>query len=252
MPPEKLPQFPKDTIPGALGSWWQRADDRQLRRGRLIWAFVPYVNLVPKTLEAQGRSSATDHTRALFKLVPTQVRRSAGAPRIPVAALPLRQGESYSVYRAKVRPLLVVSVGGMDLPPELRRRIGSQGDPCILGAPYAGVDQTGKRGGWPPEFVRRISRGEYPQYAYDRLPLGGPVESILRLDHLQPIGRHHDSYELTDYRVTDEALLIIDEWLEWLVTGELDPESMLAYFRGEIPKVFPEDQGGMLPDDPAQ
>ena len=49
----------------------------------------------------------------------------------------------------------------------------------------------------------------------------GGEESILRLDHIQPIGKHHESIELTDYRLGEEALDIIDEWITWLITGKL-------------------------------
>jgi hypothetical protein len=109
--------------------------------------------------------------------------------------------------------------------------------PALLVAPYYGVDQNGKRGGWPEAFVRRISRGEYPAYAYDRLPIGGCSESILRVDHIQPVGLHHDSYELTDYELTSEAMAVIDEWITWLVTGSLDPEGILEMLAGELAKL---------------
>lgn len=70
---------------------------------------------------------------------------------------------------------------------------------------------------------------------WDTLPIGGTTtESILRLDHIQPVGRHHDAIELTQYRLSEEALGILDEWLSWLVSGDFDAESMLLFFRQEI------------------
>src|SRR5205807_1023610 len=147
-------------------------------------------------------------------------------PALPVAALPTPPGEVHLVQRAKRRPVLVVSAGGPEVPPALR--VGSARwptVPTILVAPYYGVDADGTRGGWPAPFVTRIRRCEYPQYLWDRLPLSGPAESILRLDHLQPVGRHANAYELTRFRLGDEALVLLDEWLAWLMTGQLDPAS---------------------------
>lgn len=58
-------------------------------------------------------------------------------------------------------------------------------------APFYGADRDGRRGGWNPLFLERIRRGEYPQYLWDKLPVGTQVkESVLRLDHLQPLGGH--------------------------------------------------------------
>ncbi len=244
MPPPDPPQdYPDDSIQGVVGSqWWKHTTSGQVARGRLLWAFVPIVGLTPRTLEVEGRTSPTDHGAARFKLTEMRVRQQATAPKLPVAALPNYPGEAYAVYRAKRRPVLLVSTGGDDLAPEVRKGLGWQGAAMLLVAPYFGADPGGTRGGWPEEFVRRIRRGEYPQYSYDRLPLSGSKESILRLDQLQPIGRHHDSYERTEFTLSDEALEILDSWLVWLTTGRLDTGSTLSYMRTEIPKTF-KDEG---------
>jgi hypothetical protein len=103
-------------------------------------------------------------------------------------------------------------------------------------APYYGVDHSGARGGWRPEFVQRIRHCEYPQYLWDKLPLGGgsAAESILLLDHLQPIGRQESSFELIQYCLSKEALEIVDEWLEWLITGDLAADSVLSEIRSYL------------------
>lgn len=218
-------------MPGAVGSWWTEVEHKQLCRGRLIEAFVPHVGLTPMTLEVQGRSTPTAHERALFTLAPLRIKSPPRAPTIPVAALPAVGGEVHAVYRTKKRPALVLSTGGDDLPLEVTRSLGWQVARTVIVAPYYGVEQSGKRGGWPLEFVRRISRAEYPQYAYDMLPIQGSKESILRLDHLQPIGRHHESVDLTTFVLSSEALLVIDEWLVWLVTGTLREDGILTMLR---------------------
>lgn len=107
--------------------------------------------------------------------------------------------------------------------------------PTILVAPYYGATGGSKRGGFNPEFLDRVRRGEYPQCMWDSLPLGGSTaESILRLDHIQPIGRHYNSYELTDYRLSDTAVEILDEWVGWVLTGTLDPQGALYMIREEL------------------
>lgn len=100
-----------------------------------------------------------------------------------------------------------------------------------LVAPYYGVDRDGTRGGWKQAFVDRIRRCEYPQYMWDRLPLGGTRESVLRLDHTQALGRHQNAFELTPYRLGDEALGLLDEWFLWLLTGFVPSESSLQILR---------------------
>ena len=104
--------------------------------------------------------------------------------------------------------------------------------PTILVAPYYGADREGKRSGFREEFVERIRRCEYPHYIWDILPLpGGAGESILRLDHIQPIGKHYESYEWTHYSLSEEAMLILNEWLYWLLEGELPEKSTLLEIR---------------------
>ncbi len=104
----------------------------------------------------------------------------------------------------------------------------------MLVAPYYGADQSGKRGGFRPEFVQRIRRAEYPQYSWDSLPLPGASESILRFDHLQPLGESAQAMEVTSYRLVADAAEIIEEWLSWFRMGELSEDGVLAYFRSEM------------------
>jgi hypothetical protein len=66
---------------------------------------------------------------------------------------------------------------------------------------------------------------------WDKLPIPGPEESILRLDHLFPIGIDPACYELTEHRLSAAALAILDEWLKWLMTGSLDGCKELAEIR---------------------
>ncbi len=105
----------------------------------------------------------------------------------------------------------------------------------MIVAPYYGADEGGKRSGFNPEFVKRARRCEYPQYMWDLLPINGSAEeSVMRLDHLQPVGRSEDSMELLDYCLSDDALLLFDEWLEWLLKGFLETDTMFGELREEL------------------
>jgi hypothetical protein len=110
-----------------------------------------------------------------------------------------------------------------------------QSAPTILVAPYYGADPGGSRGGWPAPFVERIRRAEYPQYMWDILPIGSvEQQSILRLDHLMPVGADPANWQMTSYVLGDEARGFLDEWVAWLITGNLSEESALGYARAEL------------------
>jgi len=56
---------------------------------------------------------------------------------------------------------------------------------------------------------------------WDRLPLNDVKESVLRFDEMQRIGRDPAGFICTDHCLTDQALCILDEWLDWyLISGE--------------------------------
>jgi hypothetical protein len=80
--------------------------------------------------------------------------------------------------------------------------------------------------------VSRIQRAEYSQYAWDLLPLDASSEgSILRLDHIFPVGFDPSNWILTEYVMRDEALAILDEWISWQLTGLIPAGGMLEVCR---------------------
>jgi hypothetical protein len=182
----------------------------------------------PFILVAAGRSEPAEHKSANYRFEPLQGGNLPEGAKLPVAGLPHYPGEARLVLRAKRRPVLVLSTGGTEVPKPLR--VGAaryQTNPTLIAAPYYGADQGGSSGGWKPEFVQRIRRCEYSQYIWDKLPLSGRDESILRLDHLQPVGRHGSSYELTDFELHEEALGVVDEYLSWFLMGGLPSEGIV-------------------------
>lgn len=100
--------------------WWTECDEHPLKRGQLVHAFVPHVGLTPYVLDAECRVESTVHDRALFTIRPLRIKDRRSRPQIPVAALPQSPGQIWAAYRAKVRPCLVVSVGGDEIPKALR------------------------------------------------------------------------------------------------------------------------------------
>jgi hypothetical protein len=232
-------KYPEDCIQSLVGDWWVTGEPFPLTRGQLLYAFLPHVDQQPHVLEPIGRTEATDHTKANYRIKPLAVRDARRAPELSVAALPKFEGEVYGVYRTKRRPAVILSVGGDEIPRELRTGGAKwQTAPTLTVAPLYGVAHSGKRGGWNPDLVKRIRRAEYSQCAWDLLPIGREAEgSILRFDHAQPIGRHHDSYELTPHRLSEEAMRIVDEWYRWYVTGLMDPAGILFGIRAELMKL---------------
>lgn len=209
-----------------------------MKRGQLLWTHVPFIDSLPYELVPEARSSATQHTRVLFRLAQRRFSQRPDVSRLPVAALPQYPKESYSVYNAKVRPVLVIGTGGIDVDPDLTRGKGKwQRTRTLLVAPYFGVDRSSQRGGWDPRFAQKIRHAEFSQFFWDRLPVQGAMGSILRLDQLQPIGRHHEAYEYTPYRLSQDAMEVTDQWLEWYLFGRLDPEGILQMAREELPSL---------------
>ncbi len=219
--------------------WWVVDESRSFDRGRLIWAFIPHVDQNPYTLIPTGRKEPTVHKEATVKISPLNIRQITRYPQLPVAALPQIDKEVFTVYRAKKRPAIIISSGGTSVEDALKRgKPKSHYAPTILVAPFYGGDQEGQRAGFLAAFTERVRRCEYPQFMWDMLPLDSSTkESVVRLDHIQPIGRSEDSVEITKYRLSSTALFFFDEWLEWIVTGQLRAESILGEYREELLKI---------------
>jgi hypothetical protein len=227
--------YPKDSVQNYFKTWWIKDSQKKLTRGRLIQAYVPHVDQIPNELRVIGRSEATVHDKAKIEILPLRINYSRMASNLPVAALPEYPNEARAVYRSKMRPLLIISEGGPAVTPELLRgKPKWMSSPTLLAAPYYGAKHTDKRSGFPQLFVDRIRSCEYPQYFWDILPLEGGEESILRLDHIQPVGKHHESILISEYCLSEDGLSILDESLGWLMTSELTKDGLLDQVRAEL------------------
>ena len=234
--PGLILMYPDDCLQALFDNWWIEDNNQDYALGRLLWAFVPHVDQVPSGLFPEGRNEPTNHATAKYLIKPIDIKRPRQRPNLPVAAFPDYPNEIRVVYRAKKRPGLVVGGNSKAVPNELRRGYPRwQTSPTILVAPYYGIESTHQRGGWPEKLVERIRHCEYPQYFWDKLPLPGETDqSVLRLDHIQPIGTHHQSLEWTKFRLCDEAMELLKEQITWLLWGNLPEDSDFLYLREEL------------------
>lgn len=234
-PSEPNLTYPDLTIQYLLdpSPWWIKEDTQDFRRGRLAWAFIPHWGLEPLTLEPTGRTTPTDHRSASYQLRTLRINEPRSKSKLPVAGTPLLDDEVYTVFRAKKRPVLIISAGGEDIPDELKRgRLKWQTQKSILVAPYFGSERSDSRAGWPDDLVERIKRCEYSQYFWDLLPLEKkPTGSILMMNSIQPVGHHYNSLGWTPFRLSDDALVVMEEWILWLVTGKMKENGTLPTFQ---------------------
>lgn len=234
-----IPTYPDDTIQALTNNWWVEDKSSNYKFGRLINAYLPHVDQIPYQLITTGRNEPTNHNSAMCSLKPLKIRRSPCRPKLPVAALPYFENEVRTVYRAKIRPALIVSEGGDEVEQALRQGYPRwQTAPHLLVIPFYGVFES-SRAGFPPAFINRVQKCIYPQFYWDILPAppSKRIESIAKLDHLQPVGRHHDTISLSHFRLSDEACEVIQDWIFWLISGQLCQESLLFLYKSEISRI---------------
>lgn len=240
-PQEKVMMFPDDSLQSIIqpSDWWIKNESKKLCRGALVFVFAPHVDQIPYTFEPVGRSVPTEHTSATVMVSPLKIGQPLNKTNLPVAAMTTFESEVWAAYRAKKRPSLVFSSESIPVHKALTRGKPNHATaPTFLAAPYYGIDQNGKRAGYNPEFVERVRHCEYPQFHWDKLPMSGNKESLLRLDHLQPFGVHHDSYAVSDYMLSADAMDILDDLLRWLIWGGVSAESMILAYRELIESNF--------------
>jgi hypothetical protein len=226
--------YPEDCIQSVLGEdWWVKNEDRSLCRGALIVAFLPHVDQVPYTFEPVGRNEADRHSDALVKVSPLKVDQPLKKIDLPVAAMTLRHGELWAAYRAKKRPCIILGAPGDKVDKAIVRGTGNSATaPTMLVAPSYGVKRNVNRAGYPPEFVERVRHLEYPQFLWDKLPESDDTpESIVRLDHLQPVGTHYVSYRATAWKLSTDALSVVDDLLSILMRGGVPEDSVVNTYR---------------------
>ncbi len=219
-------KYPDDCIQSLIGAdgWWEKNDTHQVVRGTLISCFVPHPDRVPYTFEVMGRTEPTEHARADVRVRPLHADHVARKAELPVAAMPLHQGEVWAAYRAKVRPCLVLSSdAGAGLGAK-QQAVGS----TMLVAPFYALNAKATSGA--SEFLERVRHCEYPGLMWDLLPTAAE-QAILRLDLLQPMGCSPGVYTSSEYKLSPQALPIVDAFLDWHIRGQLPANHTLTLFR---------------------
>lgn len=235
--PGSTPTYPEASIQSVVasaGDWWVNDPAYDYNRGRLVRAFLPHVSQVPLIICGEGREDPTNHRSFHCKLKPLDVKQPTPKETLPVAAVPAYEAEVRAVYRAKKRPAIIVAEEGKLVPKKLTLgKPAWQTAPNLLVAPYYGTDEGGKRAGFSPAFLDRVLKCEYSRFMLEWLPIdGSPGGSLLRIDHIQPIGSHHNSLEPTAWRLNDKALKTLDEWIWWHLEGKLEEDTNIAITRG--------------------
>lgn len=235
--------FPDDSIQTLCVSenWWESVDGNSIQRGSLIWAYVAYPDQEPLVIEPTGRKSPREHGGAHVEIKKLKISERRPFLDLPTAALSLDKKECWAGYRAKKRPCLVLGCQPFStgLPVSREKMMAKHlRKTTILVAPYYGGDQDGTRGGFPEEFVENIRHARCSQLFFDQLPTDSKINtSILRFDHMQTIGAHYNSYELSKYKLSDKALGLIDEWIGWYMKGALNADGEIVEFQ-ELIKEF--------------
>ena len=228
--------FPDDAVQNLADPWWVPCDQGDTSPGALLNAFIPHVDQIPHTMTPVGRENPEEHKTALVRIEPLAIKGSRPKPQLPVAALTLDKGELWTIYKAKKRPCLVVGQSTVQVDEAARRDMPKKAtSPTLLVAPYYGADKDGSRAGYNEALLQRIRHAEYSQFMLDSLPIGGPKQSVLRFDHIQPVGLHYKSFEHTGYRLSDTAMQdIVIDWLLWYLRGEVPEGSFVEYFQKAV------------------
>jgi hypothetical protein len=234
---------PEDSIQNLFDSWWE-VNEGAVVRGSLVKAYVFYPEQEAYILDPVGRKKPTEHTSAEVKIKKFRLSERTSRSDLPVAALTLLPSEQWAVLKGKVRPCLIIGKTPMETGLDVKQEQGmakhAKTSPLFI-APFYGADQDGSRGGFPLKFVEGIRHARCPQLFADYLPdlsRRKVKTSILRFDHIQPIGDHYNSYKSLGYKLSEDALEVIDTWYEWYLKGGVQKESYLYYFMEEIKKNF--------------
>lgn len=233
-------KFPEDSLQNLSDTWWVNQPDNSLARGSLLKAVIPHIDNRPYSFEPAGRTEPTDHSGADIIIQPLSVGQKFKSTLLPVAAMTKSDSELWAAYRAKRRYCIVI---GNASPVDVEKKL-TQGKPnhstapTVLVAPYYGIGKKNSRAGYTEAFVERVRHCEYPQFQWDHLPIKNGESSILRLDQTQAIGAHSMSYELTGFKLSEEAMNILDDQLSWLIYGGVSQDSILHTYRELIEETF--------------
>ncbi|MDP3278710.1 MAG: hypothetical protein Q8Q09_26200 [Deltaproteobacteria bacterium] len=221
--------WPEDSVQSLVSPWWVAVDRARPSRGHLLWAWVPHFASTPYVLIPEGRGSPLEHKRVSLRIEALPITFHPQRIDPPVAALPLDGGEVFTVLRATKRPVLVLNT-----PARARTDVGlarSPHPPKFIVAPYHSAARNEAGEGTSEAMLARIRRCEYPEILWDKLPIVGEESSVLRLDGLLPLADHHEAFDHTGYGLSPQALVVLDQWTQWFMSGQLPSDCELSQVR---------------------
>lgn len=137
---------------------------------------------------------------------------------MPYSHPPLKTNEEFITLKAKVRPVILIQ------PPDpalLEVKTGGFSGKvvrhlCPVALIYSAEDEAGNSK-FPPAFLDRVRRLEYPQFLF--LPQGGPVlvDSVARLDEIQSVAENQ--LVATGYSLCNEVRDILRSQVSFFLTG---------------------------------
>jgi hypothetical protein len=226
--------YPEKSLQGLTGGdhWWLREPRPILKRGSIIWTLVPFHSNMHYRLVVERKADTPgEHNAARVIRAEQYTVSSPDVPQaLPIAALPRAVDGHYTLREVKRRPALVLGVPGQEIPRSLTMgKPHSRTMPCLIVAPYYTAVKPGEPPRYSLDLLELVQKLKFPQFFFEILPVDGGAPSILRLDQIQAIpAKERDFYEPTPWRLSDHALGLLDEILEWHIWGGIGDDSILA------------------------
>ena len=217
-------------------------DSKYLRRA-IVWvpcAFLleKFVRLTPDHYNP-ARQEPDYFTARSYSAADVLHRKHDLFHHLPVANEQLQKSEEFVVQRFKLRKAVIYStsieIPGFKAEDARRLRIWFQG--CFLVLPIYTLETEEKQPKYPARFIERLKAYAYPHLFYlPRAEDFGMRESVLRFDRMQVVPK--DFMHAANVCLSEDAAVLLEEWLKFYLFGELDDTTILAEYRklalGEI------------------
>lgn len=188
-------------------------------RGQIGWVPILYTHEHREI----WRPQSTDQTGTIAtSFIITTAGQDAHRRTTPLSSPRLTTREEFPVVRAKIRPVIVLTLPMPEIsgPPGKREDRINRGL-CLVAPLYSVLDPVTDVPKYGEEFVKRVRKLEYEQFSYAPESVKARIRSsIVRLDAIQAV--YHANLELTPIRLSSEALSILQGQIECYLAGGAD------------------------------
>jgi hypothetical protein len=191
------------------------------------------------------RADPTEHYATKFQIRPLSSSDYTKKARLPIKSLSLRETEELMIRKSKLRPTVIL--GGDftfydDIAAILKGlgRMHLQETNCLFVLPLYGVEEEKHEGGFPTVMAARIKALLYRQFFY--FPRKGSplaLDSVGRLDRIQPLIYHYQVCRLEPYALSDETLSVLLAMVRELFVSE--KEELLDTVKEIVYEALPEE-----------